>query len=321
MISILRAAISVSIMAGVLCACGQPPSAGILSSNRSPSSRSSFGTIRLASTAPSSELLYVSDNVGAQVYVFSYPMLMPVASLTGFTSPVGECVDASGDVWIANDFPSELVEYAHGGRSPIKTISEYGQTPSGCSVDPTTGNLGVANVSGTVAVYQNASRKATLYSDPDISMFYYATYDTAGNLFADGPANGLIAELPKGGSALITVTLSKNILPSSMQWDGKYLAIVDASGSEARPTPVDRVQVSGQTGTIVSTTLLQSRHGHKTDSAAQFWIQGDKIVGPEPSQRGATRLLALWRYPKGGDPIKELHPSGDSELWGSTVSP
>jgi hypothetical protein len=46
--------------------------------------------------AKSKDLLYLSDNTGDQVYVFSYPSDKLVGTLTGFGSPVGACVDKRG---------------------------------------------------------------------------------------------------------------------------------------------------------------------------------------------------------------------------------
>jgi hypothetical protein len=53
-------------------------------------------------------------------------------------------VDAVGDVWIANYKGKSLVEYAHGGAMPLRTLSTDG-TAIGCSINPLNGDVAVAN--------------------------------------------------------------------------------------------------------------------------------------------------------------------------------
>ncbi len=70
-------------------------------------------------------LAYVSDSgTTGLVYVFSYPTGKRVGTLTGFYFPTGECVDKHGDVWVLNMSPEVIVEYAHGGTSPIATLDD-----------------------------------------------------------------------------------------------------------------------------------------------------------------------------------------------------
>src|SRR5579863_8972501 len=74
--------------------------------------------------ARSKSLLYVSDVYGNVVYVFNYPQLTPAGVLTGFNEPEGLCTDQSGDVWVANTLDSQLVEYAHGSKSPKQVLTD-----------------------------------------------------------------------------------------------------------------------------------------------------------------------------------------------------
>ncbi len=65
-----------------------------------------------------------------------------------------------------------VYEYSHGGTQSIATLSDPG-SPYGCSVDPTTGNLAVANTTssgyygyyGYVAIFPDAEGTATTYND------------------------------------------------------------------------------------------------------------------------------------------------------------
>ena len=91
----------------------------------------------IAPDAKKKDLLYISDRGTNDVYVYSYPRGKLNGTLTGFNDPDGECVDKTGDVFITNFLSSNIIEYAHGGTSPIATLSDPGYYPADCSVDPT----------------------------------------------------------------------------------------------------------------------------------------------------------------------------------------
>ncbi len=271
--------------------------------------------------ATTGSLLYVSDDVLSEVYVLTYPQGKLAGILTGFDTPVGECVDATGNVWIANQSSSELLEYAHGGTVPIATLSEPGEYPNSCAVDQSSGDLAVAN-QNDVAIFAGAHGQPTTYSDPDISQYYYCTYDANGNLFVDGDVAGKIAELPHGSSSLSTILLSRSFYPLSMQWDGKYLALIELGTHGQRGTKrLDRVSVAGSSAKIVGTVLLKTPSGKMVNRLEQYWIAGSRVVGPDLYKRNAHPLkVLLWRYPDGGEPTKALDASWD-DPWGITISP
>lgn len=132
--------------------------------------------------ATSGDLVYASEKVsayGSAVYVYSYPGGELVGELTDFPSgyyPQGLCTDSSGDVFVTtnqnlkSESQSNIYEYAHGGTSPLATLSDPGWA-LGCAVDPTTGDLAVANAStagggsGDVAIYQNARGNPAVYGN------------------------------------------------------------------------------------------------------------------------------------------------------------
>ena len=97
-------------------------------------------------------LIYAAYNGGVNVY--KYPSGKFVGSLTtGFDAPVSGCVDAKGDVYFANFYGGTVVEYAHGGTSPLKTYSGVGE-PLGCAVDAN-GDLSVTSFDpGEVTVFR-----------------------------------------------------------------------------------------------------------------------------------------------------------------------
>ena len=314
-LALSRSALTMGVAAAMLTACGgsQAPigGPGATPQSRAIAAHASRGGSWMLPEAKSEDLLYVFT-LQSTVYVFSYPEGKLVGNLTGFSGIYGECVDPAGDVWVSNFSPPEIIEYAR-GTTPIARLSDAGEEPDRCSIDPTTGNLAVANYyPGNVGVFQNAQGTPIMYSDPGIAGYIYCAYDSDGNLFADGGAHSIdiIAEIPKGASSMQTVSLSEAIVPFSMQWGGTYLAIValDYHGPLVvrGPVLVDRVSISASSGTVVSTTQLKSP-GDKNNSYGQYAVAGSTIVGADRSRHSGDRLsLLFWHYPKGGQPFKAI---------------
>ncbi|HLY02959.1 MAG TPA: hypothetical protein VKR56_10775 [Candidatus Cybelea sp.] len=250
--------------------------------------------------AKRSDLLYVSDYNAYEVYAYSYPRGKLEGTLRGFGPyPAGLCVDKKQNVWVSVLDGYELIEYAHGGSSPLRTLSDAHEFPIGCSVDPTTGNLAVANLvssygDGSVSVFADASGTATTYSDSDIREVWACGYDNQGDLFVDGVNDSDLfefAELPKGSGTLTTIALDQSIeWPGGIQWDGKYLAVGDAEAGVI-------YQTNGGGGHVVGSTTLDS-----TDYVRQFWKVGSHVVGAS----FYTATVGVWPYPAGGTAKKTL---------------
>ena len=107
--------------------------------------RSNRSSSWMATGTANETLLYISDIGAETVDVFTYPKGAMVGALTGFEEPNGECVDAKGNVWIADTYALEIVEYAHGGTKPIAKLSDANY-PVSCSIDPTTNDLAATNL-------------------------------------------------------------------------------------------------------------------------------------------------------------------------------
>jgi hypothetical protein len=283
--------------------------------NPAQSARSDDGRSWMASDAMRSDLLYISDANANVVDVFSYPQLKPEGKLTGFNGPWGECVDKHGNVFIANDNAYQILEYAHGGTQPIATLSDPGYYPRGCSIDPTTGNLAVANIvntslgEGNIAIYKNAKgNPSTYYADSHVFNVYSCGYDSSGNLFIDGENEGsssfAFAELASGARKFTNITLNQPIKSAGgLQWDGKYVAVGD------QYTNIYQFSIHGKTGTKVGTTPL---NGAGRD--AEFWIKGSNVIVPDSDKLH----VAIWDYPAGGS--AEQRVKGFQYPIGATVS-
>ena len=269
----------------------------------------------MAPQAERGSLLYISDLGTNAVYAYSYPKGALVGTLTGFDQPAGECVDNKGDVFIANYVASNILEFAHGSTSPIATLSDPGYHPFDCAVDPTTGNLAVANAMttgsgpGNVAVYKDAKGKPNAYyAAPFISNMAFCSYDKAGNLFVDG-FNSAIAfafgELPKGKPSFRKISLNQHIgAPDGVQWDGTHMAVEDGTIGV-----IYRFAISGTKGKEVGSTPLVG-----SSNVLQIWIDGSKVIGPNADAASVT----FWNYPAGGSGTKTIGALVDPI--GATVS-
>ena len=181
------------------------------------------------------DLLYIANQTAStggpgNVYIYTFSSGALVGSLSGFQNPWGICSDSAGNVFVTDYDAADIVEYAHGGTSPIRTLSDTHQ-PIACSVDGRSGNLGVANSDLTVNIYQKAHGVGQTYSvgfSPK-----WAAYDTAGNLFVDGIGNPFrVAELPRGGDTFVNVLLeghTRGFPPAGLQWNQNELVLGSAN--------------------------------------------------------------------------------------------
>jgi hypothetical protein len=271
-------------------------------------------------------LLYVSTEDA--VVILTLPDGNVVGTLPADTSG-GLCSDTNGNVFTVNDGSQQVVEYPHGSTTAIKTLSDYGNDPNGCAVDPATGNLAVVGggyrLEDNVAIYPNADGPPTVYKANGGGYFLYCTYDSQGNLFTGvgDVENESIWELPKGGNSLTPFSLDKALGPDGgLQWDGKYLDVQNAPGpgdqNEPGPITIYQVKIAGSVGTVAHTismrTARDARRDRQSGLGSQFWIQGGAIY----TRVRWNRSEGVWQYPKGGLRIRTFPVRGN--LVGVTVS-
>ena len=215
------------------------------------------------------------------------------------------CSDGSGDVFVPTTnlkSPGYIYEFAHGGSQPIETLTDPGPGYAlSCSVDPTTGNLAVANAKD-VAVYPGARGTPTVYEAPDVGAFDCA-YDDSGDLFVDGETyTDKIAELPAGGTNFSDIALSQQMHTDHLQWWRNRLIIEEPPESLHGPYQIFQVRLSGSSGIVSGPVLLYGKTHHRLGEV-DFVASARTIVMPEGP---GLSLLNLWHYPKGGRPYKVL---------------
>jgi hypothetical protein len=264
---------------------------------------------------PPCGLLYVSNYHNNDVLVFQHDKL--VGTLTGLRGPDGVCPDKAGHVWIVNNLGANIVEYAHGGTSPIATLQDPGVYPLGCAVNPITGALAVTNIfttgsgQGSVAIYHHASGNPLILTDPDIFYVYFCGFDSAGNLFIDGrdTSGGFkFAELPRNKYKFKNITLDQTIyFPGAIQWDRKHIVVGDQRYQNSEASAI--YQTTGAGGQVVGTTVFTGAR-----DVVGYWIEATSVIGPDVK----LNVVGLYRYPAGGRATVRVHQL--DHPYGATVS-
>jgi hypothetical protein len=263
--------------------------------------------------AKAGDLMYVSSYPDDAVYVYTYPALKKAGKLTYLSYPDGICTDKKGNVFVVNNRPGKgIVEYAHGGKTPIAQLDDGAEYAVSCDVDPVTGNVAVSNYAsysydpGSVAIYPKAQNTPVYYTDPNISVMLFCGYDDKGNLFVDGltPAyENFFAELPKGKSKFTFIDVkggaSQFGYPGTIRWDGTHVVVgnqrYEPIGSSYYDSAIEITTGAG--GKILKTIVLKG----STDVQG-FAIDGKTLIGADVS----LGLVAFYPYPGNGKPSKKL---------------
>ncbi len=310
------------IIAALLTACGgpEPPIAapGAMPQSRAIATQAQRGGSWMLLEASGEDLLYVTKGCSGTC-VLSYPSGQLVGSLdTGHYYGAADCVDSQGDVFISND--TNIVEYAHGGTSPVATLSLPGDQARGCSVDPVTGNLAVAfeGQGYDIAIFPQAQGTPALYlSGAEAS---YCGYDNVGDLFVDGQtpySQPALAELPNSASAFLELSITYKVgSAGQVQWDGSNMTW---ESTDKHDSKLSRLSITGSIATVVGTTMLK---GIK-NRAAVSWLYANSVIVPYATDGPNAKKVGVWNYPNGGKHIASFKKFGGKEaiLQAVTLSP
>ena len=257
----------------------------------------------IAPDAKTKPLLYVAE-VDDKVYVYSYPGGKHLEGVIGgFGKPSQECVDKAGDVFVTDYTLRKIFEYPHGATSPSHVYDDGVFAPKGCSIDPVSGDLAVANWAsydgsrpGNVAIYQPPDPGAKRYVvDTSIDPMLGCTYDDHGNLYMVGGGNygSRWALLLYGARSAVSLRMLPKILTAGdLLWDDNYLTVGDVEKNL-----IVRYSVSGKTAREAGATKLAGQV-----AVPAFWIQGSDAIAPDQTELA----YALWKYPAGSKPFKEV---------------
>lgn len=262
--------------------------------------------------AKSQALLYISDPGANNVAIYSYPGGELVTRFTGFGSVAGLCSAKTGDVFVVDE-AGAVQMFTHGGTTPIRKLPTGAPyyAPYDCSVDPSTGNLAVTQLSAysyaAIAVYRGAKGKPVLYKDKQIDATWFCGYDASGNLFADAwdrYGDVVLLELPKSAKTFKIFKFGQKFdKPGGVQWDGKYVAVGNfGDGLIYRVT---------ETGHVAQTVTLKGGA-----NVEQFWLDGSTLIGPMAQSSGTA---GFWHYSAGGASYKTV--TGLTWPFGAAISP
>jgi hypothetical protein len=250
--------------------------------------------------ATNEDLLYVSEY--SDVLIFTYPSGKPVGDLKGFFSAAGECVDSKGNVFITNDKPSGVYEYAHGGTKRIAYFRTTKTGARGCAISPTNGDLAICGFSSYVEIYKGAQGKPVAFRDK--RMFYGGldTYDDNGDLFFVGIKTGTgqrqqLSELRTGSSHFVNIDADAGIyVEGGFQWYGGFLTAV----SDSHKVNIYQFQITGTKAHRIGVTPL----GAPAYIVLQYFIDGKTVI--IPNHQTSRSDVLYYKYPKGGSPTFTL---------------
>ncbi|HVN68038.1 MAG TPA: hypothetical protein VMU38_00085 [Candidatus Binatia bacterium] len=236
----------------------------------------------------SGEVQYVSDLSSGTLLEFDYPKSnSPIGSI-GFSGG-GECTKGARTFWATA--AGEIAEFKVGGSTPIRVLKA---STSGCTVDPATGDLAASEFFSGVIIFRKARGKGRVVSG--LSKTYFVGYDDESDLFVDGFGSTdafELVELRKGSSAFETITTSNAVgFPGSVQWDGKYLTVLDQLAGQ-----IYQYTVNGTNAMLKRTVVLSG----SADCAAAW------IARPYAYCVDAGNLdVEVYKYPAGGLPVAVL---------------
>ncbi len=261
----------------------------------------------------SGALLYIGAHHFIETY--SYPSGTSASRMHTKFFVVALCSDVHGNVFMpatlaqSGKTSGEVVEYAHGGSQPLRTVAlPKGQLPVDCSSDPSTGNLAVTsydvrNFAPQINVYVNGSGTPHAYKAPALGASSEPAYDNSGDLYVTSGGNVGVF-LAAGSSTLVKITSNTILGPvAHAQWDGKYFALqsftVARHQGEHTQERIFRFSISGSTATLQGYSHFTGWYAH---DPGRSWIDGNTMVATP----GA--YIAIWNYPAGGKSVKVVHP-------------
>jgi hypothetical protein len=304
-------AFSSCIAAAMLAGCGgsQPPigAPGAMPQASTIAKHAAHKESWMLPEAKSRDLLYVVDG-GGDVDVLTYPGYRLVGTLTGFAESTGVCTDSQGNVWIADDFTSSLVEYSHGGTTPIATLDDPDEYPFSCSFDPKSGDLAVSNIPAAsggpnIAIYAHEMGPPVLYPDAKISEIFYLSYGPSSQLFFDGTSgnNYAMGRLHNGTFTKIRVRGARIYngpqIAGGVQYARGMLTTTSIGGGRQGSGAAAVIYRMTDSGVIKGSTLL-----FDTYNCDAYLIWKDIVICPSGDYTG----LLIYPYPRGGNYMRKV---------------
>jgi hypothetical protein len=275
-----------------------------------------------AKAAPAT-LLYVSDAGTGTVGVYAFPKGRKVGMLKGFTQPMGECVDLSGNFYVTDQAAMKIYEFAHGKSKPIQTLDTSPYAPYGCAANlhggAQTGYFAHINVpdgndpAGSVTIL-GAGHGPGQFSMRQFSSIGFVCYDQhqeSAILWVDGLNQSGAFQMADFAPhrKKFGVVPFPNVLqaPGDVWWDGKNLDVADQDGPSST-TAISQYADGGHQISLVGSVSL-------SEQATQFVTGSSLLVATVASKHE----VGFWNYPAGGKPTNTI--LGFSNPFGVAISP
>ena len=277
--------------------------------------------------ARAATLVYAVDSSTGEVNVYDYANGQQVGTISGdFIVSAAGCVDARGDVFLTA--AGNVMEYSHGGTTPLRTYTPDRGTIVGCSVDAK-GDLAIStSTPGGVVVYAKGNpNHSKTYSNSECEDQAAMGYDDKGDVIGAGNYDGVevcaVLARARQETTLSTSGMTINS-PNRTMWDGKYIAVSDGeAGSEKEVTGIYEATLSGSSLSSQHEVLLTDTCYRGLNFVLNPFIlgtkntpandrQGSVVVGVNGFcfESGSGGGLEYWHYPKGGNPYK-IYPTTD----------
>jgi len=190
-----------------------------------------------------------------------------LGTFTAGTAPQGCVIDTNGNVWVSN-FTSNNVTELNSSGTTVGTFS-VGTHPEGIAIDPT-GNIWVANHASTTVTELNSSG-ALIGTFTSGAAPYGIAADASGNIWVTNEGTTTVTKLNPSGTVLTTFTAGTN--PISIAFDASGNAWVVNITS-------NNLQEFNSNGTLLGTFSTGSGSGPTSvaiDNAGNVWVSNGNI--------------------------------------------
>ncbi|MGA7354144.1 MAG: hypothetical protein WA431_01280 [Candidatus Cybelea sp.] len=279
-------------------------------------------------------LLFAGDAGTGEVRILRMPDMAERGRITGLETPLGECGDSNGNIYIADETAGNVYKYSRAGLElEVFNDGAYG-FPEGCAVNPTNGAVAIANAfgptggQGNVAVFSSPSGPVTILQNPDQFYYTFVGYDPGGVLWATGYTDTFSYILSGcGASSCSTIPISGGTIheAGAVQWDrvrGEWLVFdPQCDGQDSACS----YPVSGS-GALGSATTYLTDEGTLVCDMVQGIVAADHgnryAAGGNLDDCGGSKSeFNRWGYPAGGVPTNHTLPDlGFVEPSGAAIS-
>jgi hypothetical protein len=238
----------------------------VLYDNASPAN--AVATVYLQGTGNGPQVIFSSNNIQIELG-------------SGFRSPEGGAVDASGNVFVADSSNNAVKEIlAAGGYTTVNTLGSGFSAPTGVAVDGA-GNVFVAdNGNNAVKEILEAGGYATVntlaVANGNFSRPFSVAVDGSGNLFVADKGNNAVKQIMAvGGYTTVNILGSGFTSPEGVAVDGSDNVFVADAGNNA----VKEILAAGGYATVntlaVANGNFNSPQGMSLDGGGNVFVADD----------------------------------------------